>query len=200
MSIKIEIDDNTLDSILQLCNAIKQTTVISNTEVVDNDTVDETQEHIVIVPEMVPVPLSDNVKDTLNPYSIGKYPVTFEEYDYFCEATGREKPSDEGWGRGRRPVINVTAYDAEAYCEWLSKVTGKFYRLPTENEWEYACRGGSDGEYCFGDDVSQLVDYAWYSDNSEGKTHPVGEKKPNNYGLYDMHGNVWEWTCTIHQA
>lgn len=126
-------------------------------------------------------------------FSIGQYPVTFEEYEKFCEATGRELPDDEGWGRGTRPAIRVDWNDAAAYCEWLSEQTGESYRLPTEAEWEYACRSGSDTAYCYGDGEDQLGDYAWYGDNSEGKTHPVGQKQPNAWGLYDMHGNVWEW-------
>jgi eukaryotic-like serine/threonine-protein kinase len=126
-------------------------------------------------------------------FGVGKYPVTFEEYDKFCEATKREKPSDSGWGRGRRPVINVNWNDAKAYVEWLSEQTGEKYRLLSEAEWEYACRAGSAGKYCFGDDVNQLVNYGWYDKNSGNKTHPVGEKKPNQFGLYDIHGNVWEW-------
>jgi len=130
---------------------------------------------------------------TLKSFALGKYEVTFDEYDQFCEATEREKPSDAGWGRGKRPVINVTWDDAKAYTKWLSEQTGKDYRLPTESQWEYACRAGNVGKYTFGDDVNQLGNYGWYDKNSEEKTHPVGEKKPNAFGLYDMHGNVWEW-------
>jgi formylglycine-generating enzyme required for sulfatase activity len=126
-------------------------------------------------------------------FSIGQYPVTFEEYDRFREATSREKPSDWGWGRGTRPAIDVSWEDAAAYCEWLSQQTGVRYRLLTEAEWEYACRAGSATRYSFGDDEPLLGDYAWYSENAESKTHPVGEKKPNAWGLYDLHGNVWEW-------
>ncbi|MBU2568225.1 MAG: SUMF1/EgtB/PvdO family nonheme iron enzyme [Elusimicrobia bacterium] len=123
----------------------------------------------------------------LDAYYIDKYEVTFEQYDKFCEATGRTKPSDSGWGRGNRPVINVSWHDAVAYANYYGK------RLPTEAEWEKACRGGSETEYCFGDSESKLSSYAWYYANSGGKTHPVGQKKPNQYGIYDMHGNVWEW-------
>ncbi|MGB5685211.1 MAG: SUMF1/EgtB/PvdO family nonheme iron enzyme, partial [Candidatus Electrothrix sp.] len=129
----------------------------------------------------------------LDSFAIGRYPVMFADYDAFCDATGREKPDDRGWGRGSRPVINVTWQDAVDYCEWLSQETGRTYRLPTEAEWEYVCRAGSEAAYCFGDDEKLLGEYAWYEKNSEGKTHPVGEKEANAWGLHDMHGNVWEW-------
>jgi len=130
---------------------------------------------------------------TIQPFYMGKYPVTFAEYNVFCTATKRENPSDERWGRGKRPVINVSWQDAKDYCQWLSEQTGKKYRLPSEAEWEYACRAGTTTQYSFGDDEAQLGDYAWYDKNSGNTTHPVGEKKPNAFGLYDMHGNVWEW-------
>ena len=134
-------------------------------------------------------------------FEIAKYPVTFEEYDLFCEDTGKEKPDDRGWGRGKRPVINVSWYDAKEYCKWLSKKTGEEYRLPTEAEWEYSCKAGTKTKWSFlkesdkhkGDDESELKKYAWYDKNSGGTTHEVGEKLPNPWGLYDMHGNVWEW-------
>ena len=130
---------------------------------------------------------------TLSLFEISQYPVTFDDYDQFCEAENREKPNDQGWGRDRRPVIKVSWEDANAYCRWLTEQTGREYRLPTEAEWEYACRAGSTGDWCFGDDEAQLKDYAWYGENSGNETHPVGEKKPNAFGLYDVHGNVWEW-------
>lgn len=130
---------------------------------------------------------------TVPAFAIGKYPVTFEEYDAYCEITGLEKPDDADWGRGKRPVINVSWYDAVAYCEWLSQQTGQLYRLPSEAEWEYACRAGTHTRYSFGDNENQLGGYAWFFENSESKTHPVGQKKPNPWGLYDMMGNVSEW-------
>ena len=127
---------------------------------------------------------------SVNNFYMGKYEVTFDEYDKFCDDTGREKPSDKGWGRGKRPVINVSWNDATAYCTWLTGKTGKKYRLPTEAEWEYAARGGGDNIYSGAADID---DISWYSDNSDSKTHPVGGKLPNAYGLYDMTGNVCEW-------
>ncbi len=131
---------------------------------------------------------------TLNHFAVGKYPVTFDEYDVFCEATGRKKPDDRGWGRDRRPVIYVTWDDAQAYCQWLSQQTGQDYRLLTEAQWEYACRAGSETAWCFGDDERQLSQYAWYGEDWEnGSTHLVGEKRANAWGLHDLHGNVWEW-------
>ncbi|PCJ98955.1 MAG: sulfatase-modifying factor [Flavobacteriaceae bacterium] len=92
------------------------------------------------------------------------------------------------------PVGNTTLYAASKFCEWLSAKTGRFYRLPTEAEWEYAARSGSETTFFFGNDPSKLKDFAWYEYNSLNTYHKVGEKKPNPWGLYDMYGNVAEWT------
>ena len=126
-------------------------------------------------------------------FEMDTYETTFAAYDRFCEATGRPKPDDNGWGRGERPVINVSWEDATAYAAWLSERHGQTYRLPTEAEWEYAARAGSTSDYGFGTDRSQLGRYGWYRGNASRKSHPVGTLKANAWGLYDLHGNVAEW-------
>ncbi|MHC5009597.1 MAG: formylglycine-generating enzyme family protein [Planctomycetota bacterium] len=139
---------------------------------------------------------------------IGKTEVTWDEFEayYLSEETDEGvdavarpsspyEPPDGEWGRGRRPAMNIRRHAAERYCAWLSRETGHAYRLPTEAEWETACRGGTTTRYPFGDDEAELGDHAWYRGNSGEQTHPVGEKKPNAYGLHDMLGNVMEY-CT----
>jgi formylglycine-generating enzyme required for sulfatase activity len=129
-------------------------------------------------------------------FAIGRYAVTFDEYDHFCVSTKREKPWDAGWSRGRRPVIEVSWRNAVAYCAWLANETGQPYRLPSEAEWEYACRAGTTTRYTFGDAITPKD--ANYSESKLGKTTEVGAYPPNAWGLYDMHGNVWEWVEDIY--
>ncbi|THB67916.1 MAG: PEGA domain-containing protein [Gammaproteobacteria bacterium] len=128
--------------------------------------------------------------------AMGKYEVSFAEYDQYVRATGARSPSDNGWGRGNRPVINVSWNEAVAYTKWLTKVTGHKYRLPTEAEWEFAARAGSKKLYSWGDSVGvnkancKSCGSSW--DNR--KTAPVNSFRPNRFGLHNVHGNVWEWT------
>jgi formylglycine-generating enzyme required for sulfatase activity len=118
-------------------------------------------------------------------FCIGKYPITQAQY----EAIMGKQVSNEG---GNNPVLISREDEAQTFCQKLSQKIGKTCKLPSSDQWEYACRAYSNDKYCFGNDKNQLQDYAWYDYNSGGTTHPVGQKKPNNWGLYDMHGNVWE--------
>lgn len=123
----------------------------------------------------------------LSPFHLGKYPVTQAQW----KAVMGDNPS---YFKGdKRPVEMISWEMAVEFCQMLTAKTGRQYRLPTEAEWEYACLAGSTGKYCFGDDEALLEKYAWYDEGLGGSTHPVGEKLPNNWGLYDMHGNVLEW-------
>ena len=179
-----------------------------------------------LVGEMVSIPagtfrmgdLSDEGDDDERPvhsvevpaFNMGKHEVTFTQWDT-CVADGgcgRYRPDDEGWGRGNRPVINVSWDDAQGYIDWLNDKTGGNFRLPSEAEWEYAARAGSTTKYHYGNSESQLCRYANHADSSTDidwrnkacsdgvgiGTAAVGSYQPNSYGLYDMHGNVWEWT------
>ena len=137
----------------------------------------------------------DQIQITISPFKMSKYEITFAQYDLFCEETGRAKPKDNTWGRENRPVINVNWVDADAFAKWLG------CRLPTEAEWEYACKAGSDTPFNTGNNLTaDQANYDGnypYNGNATGsyrqKTSPVGSFAPNAWGLYDMHGNVWEW-------
>ena len=164
-------------------------------------------------PEMAPVAAgsfmmgsieSINEKNRLRmtiarPFAVGKYEVTFAEWDACVAAggCGGHRPGDEGWGRGRRPVINVSWLDAKAYVSWLSRKTGKRYRLLSEAEWEYAARAGTTTRYSWGDDIGHNrancdgCGSRW--DNRQSA--PVGSFPANLRGLHDVHGNVWEWVA-----
>ena len=130
------------------------------------------------------------------PFAVGKFEVTFAEWEA-CATDGgclkNKSPSDEGWGKARRPVINVSWNDAKEYLTWLARKTGKPYRLLTESEWEYAARAGTTTRYAFGDSIDKQQ--AKFSDGKPGigQTVEVGSFAANAWGLYDMHGNVWEW-------
>jgi formylglycine-generating enzyme required for sulfatase activity len=139
---------------------------------------------------------------SINRFAMSRYEVTFAEYDKFVEVTGREKPDDEGWGRGNRPVINVSWHDANAYAKWLSEETGQKYRLPTEAEWEYAARAGTETKYWWGNEIgSNKANCRNKSCGDRFKyTAPVGSFAPNPFGLYDTAGNVWEWTCSKYSS
>ncbi|MEN8261362.1 MAG: SUMF1/EgtB/PvdO family nonheme iron enzyme, partial [Pseudomonadota bacterium] len=142
-------------------------------------------------------------------FAVGRSEITFNEYDVFVTDIERDKgricrdergkevpirePNDRGWGRGVRPVMGVSWNQAQCYVRWLSDQTGKKYRLPSEAKWEYAARGGTPSTYYWGDATEETGKHAWYVQNSGYQTHPVSQKQPNGFGLYDISGNVYEW-------
>jgi formylglycine-generating enzyme required for sulfatase activity len=151
----------------------------------------------------------------LSAFAIGAHPITIAQYLAFAAATDGHAPAwledgnpchvaqgnDARYKRygiapeaGELPIVGISAEDAAAYCEWLSQRLGRTCRLPTEAQWEYACRAGNPGDWCCGDDARRLRAFAWYLDNSDRRPRPVGGREPNAWGLYDMHGNVAEWT------
>ena len=161
--------------------------------------------------------LSRNIK--INPFWMAKYEITWDIFNLFLSreidslqvrksyknelnvdvdaVSGATAPYvDMSFGMGVEgyPAISMTQLTASKFCEWLTAMTGNYYRLPTEAEWEYAARAGSDSLYHFGNSIDSLSNYAWYEKNSNGKYQKVGQKLPNKFGLHDMHGNVSEWT------
>lgn len=135
------------------------------------------------------------------PFAVSRFLITFDEYDAFCWDRRWATCGDEGWGRGRMPIINVSWIDAYEYVKWLSSKTGKMYRLISEAEWEYCCRAGTQTPFSFGDTIStDQANYNGgyaYGDGQKGEyrgqTTPVDMFPANAFGVHDMHGNVWEW-------
>jgi formylglycine-generating enzyme len=125
-------------------------------------------------------------------FYIASTPVTFDQFDAFCDESGYAKPKDL-FGRGKHPVIHVNVADAVAFCDWLSKESGTMVRLPEADEWEFAARGGKQSKNYEFSGSNSIDEVAWYLENSGHRTHEVATKKPNELGIYDMSGNVYEW-------
>jgi formylglycine-generating enzyme required for sulfatase activity len=138
----------------------------------------------------------------LPPFRISRYEVTFAQYDRFARATGRALPSDAGWGRGERPVINVSWDDAQAYVRWLSQQTGERYRLPSEAQWEYAARAGGESRYWWGfaSEQGRAVCFDCGSAWDKRRTAPVGSLPANPFSLHDTAGNAMEWVEDCHHS
>ncbi|MEZ6235436.1 MAG: formylglycine-generating enzyme family protein [Phycisphaerales bacterium] len=151
------------------------------------------------------------IKADIEPFYIATTEITWDLYDVFVFALDQPDPTtpddadvvarpskpylppDRGFGHAGYPALSMTHHAAEQFCIWLSNKTGLAFRLPTENEWEYACRAGADTAYCFGDDQRELADHAWYIDSADWTTHPVATLEASAFGLFDMHGNAAEW-------
>jgi formylglycine-generating enzyme required for sulfatase activity len=129
------------------------------------------------------------------PFYISKSPITNQQYEAFAPTHGRGPTSQAD----DDPVVNVSWNEAAAYCRWYSALSRKSFRLPTEVEWEYACRGDHEGHYFWGDSVEAAEPYVWDAQNSDGRVHAIETRKANGHGLYDMLGNIWEWTTSLHQ-
>jgi formylglycine-generating enzyme required for sulfatase activity len=158
--------------------------------------------------EMALVPGNEDAN--IKPFYIARTELPWEVFDVFVyrldendetptavDAVTRPTkpylPPDRGFGHDGYAAISMSFHSAQQFCKWLSHKSGKKYRLPTEAEWEHAALAGASGKYSFGDDVAKLVDFAWFADNAENTPHEIAKKKPNAWGLYDVHGNVAEW-------
>ena len=204
-----EIVSKTLTSIKLVRIASKGKTFTMGSPTTEKDRSDDEKEH--------------EVKFTSD-YYLGVTTITRGQFAAFVKDEGYQtemERSDDGYGwdddkkgwvkdkkynwknpgfaqTDAHPIINVSWNDAMAFCKWLSKKEGKIYRLPTEAEWEHACRAGTKTAYSFGDDPKELMKYGWFDGNADRKRQPVGQLLPNKWGLYDMHGNVYQWTADWH--